>query len=334
MEWISRQIAGFGRHPNKRPKGLFVDSEGNMLLEQVMHLWGYQQELEDRDVLLAVQENMFHEDGNLRFAIDNDSEGRLKIRVLPKRDRWHNGGSTPPTWKPAQSSSWGSRITPEKRAPAMRGSVATANMSTAKKIDMPLESLIQTEQAAASIPSPMMADPEAQYGEYLRSAFDHAMNLQRETQRSNVHRAFEQMGLTTATSGIRQKGKGNWNPNGRYARGKNSWKKGNESHNPESPSRHRRVGSRSPSHEGSEDEALAEITRKTLNVASPLAATGITLGHDLGMGLQKKPTPPPGVHWTKYEDEGNLWWYYDGPLGKFWCPDSKKGDIQPFDDEE
>jgi len=336
-----------------------VDGEGNMLLEQVMCLWGYQNELEEQDILQSVKENMFHEDGNLRFSIDHDSEGRLKIRVLPKRDRWSGGGSsTPawngaatPTWKPPQRgnpSSWNGKKTPEKHAPTMRGSVAHMGitvpapkaMSTAKKLDMPLESLIETERAytaEASMPQPMAEDSEQ--AAFLRSAFEQATHLRESTRKNNVHRAFEQMGLTAGTSNLRlnakgqnakgQNGKGHWNPTRRYTGGKAAaWQKGSkEPQRSDSPMRSRRDGSRSPS-PGEEDAALSEMARKTLNVSSdrPLATNGITLD-------QKKPAPPPGEHWTKYEDEGTVWFYYEGPFGKFWCPNDAR-DPQPYDDED
>jgi len=32
-----------------------------------------------------------------------------------------------------------------------------------------------------------------------------------------------------------------------------------------------------------------------------------------------KPAPPPGLHWKRYVDSGTLWWYYEGPLGKWWA---------------
>jgi hypothetical protein len=202
-------------------------------------------------------------------------------------------------------------------------------MSTAKKLDMPLETLIEKERREASMPPPMPMD-ESEQAAYLRSAFDQATKLQEST-RKNVYRSFEQMGLTPATSNIRQNGKGQWNPNGRYTRGGkgSAWgKKGKESQRSDSPMRSRRNASRSPS-PGEEDDELAAMARKTLNVASsdrPLATNGVTLD-------QRKPPPPPGDHWTKYEDEGNIWFYYEGPLGKFWCPADNK-DPQPYDDED
>jgi hypothetical protein len=48
---------------------------------------------------------------------------------------------------------------------------------------------------------------------------------------------------------------------------------------------------------------------------------------DAGLGAStadaNSPPPPPGDHWVQYTDEGQdkTWWYYEGPLGKWWCDD-------------
>jgi len=31
-----------------------------------------------------------------------------------------------------------------------------------------------------------------------------------------------------------------------------------------------------------------------------------------------RPERPPGPYWTLYTDEGERWWYYEGPLGRWW----------------
>lgn len=37
----------------------------------------------------------------------------------------------------------------------------------------------------------------------------------------------------------------------------------------------------------------------------------------------KHPPPPPGKHWEQFDDEGVLWWYYEGPLGKWFTYDGQ-----------
>lgn len=76
---------------------------------------------------------------------------------------------------------------------------------------------------------------------------------------------------------------------------------------------------------------------------SSSAPTGMEMDNAQGAGHPgrapsfnaSRPLPPPGVNWTQYTDEGQgkTWWFYDGPLGKWWCDDD---DAEPkvwnFDD--
>ncbi|CAE7843528.1 unnamed protein product, partial [Symbiodinium necroappetens] len=50
-------------------------------------------------------------------------------------------------------------------------------------------------------------------------------------------------------------------------------------------------------------------------------ATGLSVG---------LPPAPPGPNWLAYDDAGHCWWQYDGPLGIFWCEDSKKDDSDTY----
>ena len=42
----------------------------------------------------------------------------------------------------------------------------------------------------------------------------------------------------------------------------------------------------------------------------------------------KKPSPSLGAQ--VYDDNGHIWWQYDGMLGLFWCEDSKKTDSDSY----
>jgi len=45
------------------------------------------------------------------------------------------------------------------------------------------------------------------------------------------------------------------------------------------------------------------------------------------------PDPPPGDGWSEFDDQGTTWWYYEGPLGKFWIQPGEGDDhtkIQPY----
>lgn len=43
------------------------------------------------------------------------------------------------------------------------------------------------------------------------------------------------------------------------------------------------------------------------------------------VGSLEGPDGPPGAFWQQFQDNGVIWWYYEGPQGKWWCqePDLK-----------
>ena len=61
-------------------------------LENLMQSWGREQGFQERDIMRAIWEHMFHSDDGdgfscLRFSIDSDPDGKKYIRVHPKRPR-------------------------------------------------------------------------------------------------------------------------------------------------------------------------------------------------------------------------------------------------------
>lgn len=49
------------------------------------------------------------------------------------------------------------------------------------------------------------------------------------------------------------------------------------------------------------------------------------------------PKPPGlngGPHWTKFKDDDTCWWYYEGPLGKWWCGEEPGSQPEPYADED
>ena len=109
-DWISKQIAIFGRHANKRPKHLSVSANGTIVLKELMQVWGIHHDLKDIDVINAVQANMLHRDGHPRFSLSNDADGAVTIRVLPKlrNANFHSGTSN--QWHRNRESAWASYL--------------------------------------------------------------------------------------------------------------------------------------------------------------------------------------------------------------------------------
>lgn len=339
--WISRQVAGFGRHPNKRPRGLEVDHNGNMWLDQLMDSWARSQNVKEQQVLNAVRANMFHEDGQMRFSINQDNdEGRTVIRVLPKRDRWARGNNVAATSSSTpkgnhQRASWAGRPTPEKNgAPPMRGSIwrqqqtikampkvpfmqpPSSTTNTVKKLDMSLDEVIKTE----AMPMHTETAPyemEAAGGYYGRTAYH-------DQQATNVRRHMEQMGLTGSSAQVRlpppRSTRERERGQGKRGAGKGAWAAPQDRARSVSPNFRRtrdRDISRSPTPDV--DEALAKAAVRSLRVS--------------GDSGGRAPPPPPGSNWTKYADEGTVWWYYEGSLGKWWVADGEKT-VQRYGDSD
>mmetsp|Transcript_66169 Transcript_66169/g.138219 ORF Transcript_66169/g.138219 Transcript_66169/m.138219 type:complete len:397 (+) Transcript_66169:718-1908(+) len=84
-EYIARTIAIFGRYSDNRPRELFVDGDGSMYLSQLYEYWGRKEGLTQKEIQDAIRTHMFHEDGGLRFSIDNDRNGKLLVKVAPSR---------------------------------------------------------------------------------------------------------------------------------------------------------------------------------------------------------------------------------------------------------
>eukprot|EP00928_Gymnodinium_smaydae_P036696 TRINITY_DN25611_c0_g1_i1.p1 TRINITY_DN25611_c0_g1~~TRINITY_DN25611_c0_g1_i1.p1 ORF type:complete len:237 (+),score=38.53 TRINITY_DN25611_c0_g1_i1:73-783(+) len=55
--------------------------------------------------------------------------------------------------------------------------------------------------------------------------------------------------------------------------------------------------------------------RSLLGVRNPEESSSAASSSELSL----VPARPPGEYWTRYNDCGELWWYYEGPLGKWWC---------------
>ena len=46
--------------------------------------------------------------------------------------------------------------------------------------------------------------------------------------------------------------------------------------------------------------------------------------------LKETEKPSPSLGSQVYDDNGHIWWQYDGMLGLFWCEDSKKTDSDSY----
>lgn len=75
-----------------------------------------------------------------------------------------------------------------------------------------------------------------------------------------------------------------------------------------------------------EEERSHELIRWCMAMgADPRGVAGRAEAMSVGL-----PPSPPGPGWKVYDDNGHIWWQYDGMLGLFWCEDSKKTDSDSY----
>ena len=86
------------------------------------------------------------------------------------------------------------------------------------------------------------------------------------------------------------------------------------------------------------DKAEEKWKEGTVTAVEPLKAKPDGWKHTYLSGfrwnfVEKKFSPPegpPGQHWKKYSDDDFLWWYYEGPAGKWWCNDGEGQKVVPY----
>lgn len=297
-EEISRTICGFGRYPEKRPKGLQVDESGAMLLKNLMDAWGRGSGWEENDVMHAVREHMLHDGGpDLRFAIDISNSQDTIIRVLPKRDRnqkraserssWQHQGS----WNDDRWDRWSDGGTPRGRQDRKwddrwsqrrggswsqrRGGSWSQGSKTTIKAWRGSDAARKSGGSAGSSKSKSTT-------EKLNSSLD-----------TLIH------------------------------------DKGDD--------RCSRSASRSPSPWDAHGDGDMDVeeAQATGNRAEHFYIGDEDAGEAKEQGGASKPAPPPGPGWEKFQDTDSddqlVWWCYAGPPS-WWCSDKAKNDIQPYEE--
>uniref|UniRef100_A0A7S4W4Y7 2'-phosphotransferase n=1 Tax=Alexandrium monilatum TaxID=311494 RepID=A0A7S4W4Y7_9DINO len=438
-ERISRQLAAFGRYPDKRPAGLRVDASGAFLLEDLMRAWGRQEGLKEQDVLDAVRRHLLHDSGGstggsssaLRFSVDADKSGRISIRVMPKKATGEPPVlAAPPAGagKPAAPC----RPPPQLTVRSLHGSVLQ-QVAAAQDAVRPKAAPDALKSGFIAVDAPEAPDDTS------RMDVDPGPSI--DDQRANVERACKQMGLTAETQHLRQttpgsaKGdgarsydggrswgrrscRGDGRPAGEQVQRWLSWalrhghrelmlsvdvagwaelhaiaramrrsrpdfgefdarrlqalleetdvvgrfevaggklRKLARDHRQPRPDRCAQPAPAAPSaasggiwglpvdshrrgRSGSSSSSIRSVRRRGSPSRSPspaaaLPANGAHLARQpQASGTGMPPPPPPGDEWTKYQDNGKDWYYYEGPLGRWWC-ESGSDEVQPYDEE-
>jgi len=75
-----------------------------------------------------------------------------------------------------------------------------------------------------------------------------------------------------------------------------------------------------------DEERIHDLIRWCMGMGADPRAVALR-ADAMSVGL---PPSPPGTGWKVYDDNGHIWWQYDGMLGLFWCEDSKKTDSDSY----
>ena len=70
---------------------------------------------------------------------------------------------------------------------------------------------------------------------------------------------------------------------------------------------------------GKQEERMHELIRWCMAMGAHSRAVAHR-AEGMSVGL---PPSPPGPGWKVYDDNGHIWWQYDGMLGLFWCEHSR-----------
>lgn len=278
---ISRLIVGFGRYPGKRPPGLQVNANGEFHLDNLMNVWGLARGLTEEDVLNAIHENMFHDESTaLRFAINTDSQGNVMVCVKPSR---RTGGACN-----GQGKSSG-RPNPRSYCSKLHGEQIQRWLAWMLRkgcsdygLRVTSEGWVNVKELAGT-----MRQSRPDFGE-----FD-AEKLQEVIEMSDVAGRFE-----FQAGSLRKVPKGS-----RRQRNMPAWVGLNHQQLPGMRGRSQSLSSAPPVQSRSPEQGGC--------LPIPMKVEGSR--------LEENPAPPPGKHWTKYQDDGQIWWHYKGPLGQWWC---------------
>lgn len=307
-DWISRTLVSFGRYSDKRPDGLYVDRDGAFTVNNFLDSWGYAQGLSFREVMDAARANMFYDQecGELRFCIDESHNGEVRIRVNSKGQRqgsdrwshtsWHSQGEGWHGWESrGWSASW-ERDRCWESGDKGRSSDETALRKLAwlcrvgyQKHGLRMEGLYLPVQAVVDIMAKESTVSSPQDFFELLRRGDAEGRFELSQNRSMVRKVPREERSKASTA---------------------PW-----TARPAAQSKSQSKSQSEPQSKPSMDWPCSPPTRDSRPIVKEQP--------------QDPPEKPPGQHWTEYQDEGASWWYYDGPLGKWWSPSASE-DPRPY----
>lgn len=338
-EWISRQIANFGRRREKRPQGLYVQDDGTIELENLMSTWGKQQGFSKEDVVKAVQTHMFTSQAasngtpTLRFTLGQTDGGDMSIRVHPGRS---NGVATPArsNWSEGSEQGDGNRQAWNKDDKwwEREGNAS----SDWKKDDWKKDDWWKKDRGKEDSWKKGGGASSKPRGEQVQRWLAYILK-----------RGHEDLGITVDSDGWARLSDLSW----AAKKSRQNFEIGTEEDLKELIEETDREG-RFEIDASGRIRKLPRGQRTQRHVPAPATASGRRQQNDRrvstpprqgggGNNRRKPPMPPPGgtgKGWQKYQDDGVVWYYYEGPLGKWWCQEGDRGpdprSLAEFDEED
>jgi len=348
-EWIAKQIVRFGRYAENRPRGLSVDGAGGFLLSKLMKVWGEDEGLEPKKVLDALEINHMRAGGGIRFSVDRLGED-WEITVHPRHgqdghDTGSRNGFRP---RPTHSREVHENLsTKDKMGMGLDDIIKTGTHGSSSRDHYRPSS---SNRAAGSSKAVEMIDLEdenfdlaslaslapsesqrfASTGWARRRAYDERSD-RRDSGPMDQQSQSHKIKVSKFVSYIIKKGHDEL--------GIDLWQEYADLNDLVRVINQKRVYGEYTLQElkntlqDTDDVGRFQywkdwVRKVDRTVREGGKASSRPDGMEVDAGSQGTAPPagppkPPGDNWTQYTDEGQdkTWWYYEGPLGKWWCDD-------------
>ena len=289
---ISKTLVSFGGYAERRPRGLMVNN-GAFMLQNLMDSWARGEGYSRDQVLEAAQIHMFHEDRcSLRFEI-TQVQGDTRIKVNPRRGSGclgDRGEEEPRRSRRSRRTRPKDEIVSDFEDEPPPRDETPPRQSIEEKLDVPLEELIGEPRGDCSASSREPFGSSRRPPQEDRSgsrAAPSAPKIKRPPVKApmSIDKAPMKSPPVAIPPTTRSK----------------------------PPVAIPSTTTSSEGHKGMDVDSRAEKIEKDEQDELDSEVEGFEEDDD------EKPSGPPGEHWEQCDDNGEPWWSYDGPKGRWAC---------------
>jgi len=311
-----------------------MTADGHFYLDDLMQAWGKAERLEELEVLAALRSHAVRQVGDeieQRFSILPTIKGRILIRVAPKnqtrrkigpRDAMHFRFGAPHARLCKEDCKQEYKAEEKQEVPVIAARRAEPKaISTRDKLDMSLSQLIWHEHENVAVSSvrntcvERLASPVGLAAPVETVVNGNSIRLHGsivDQRFGKVRRSMQQMGLTPNTAHMRAK------PCRKAAA-----KKCSEvvDSSPSPPRSHRATVAARESHTNPDDDAVDAALAARVSQCCKVSGEIEIRDASGGNADNEPPSKPPGGNWEQYFDNehGDVWYYWPGPGGQWWC---------------